>query len=140
VQGVIFVDLPSLYSCSAGRTLSETLVSFPLLAGVSVALPVTVVSFPLFAGVLGGVRVCMTVLVRYAASLHGMAKLELRPLLVLYVLPSCSCVLLHLDLSWRSCLQVSFRSEEAQPMFHTVVGKRGTIFVHCKIKPAGQES
>ena len=102
-----------MHSCSAGRTLPETLVSSPFLAGVTVALPVIVVSFPLFAGVLGGVRVCMTVLVRYAASLHGMAKLELWPLLVLNVLPSCICALFHLDLAWRSCLQVLIRSEQA---------------------------
>ena len=69
----------------------------------------TVVSFPPFADVSGGVRACMTVLVRYAASLHGMAKLELWPLLVLNVLPSCSCALLHFDLSWRSFLQALFR-------------------------------
>ena len=87
-----------------------TLVSFPLLAGASGALPVTVVSFPLFAGMSGGVKACMTVLVRYATSLHGMAKLELWHLLVvLNVLLSCSCVLLHFDLSWSSCLQALFR-------------------------------
>ena len=100
-------------------TLPATVVSFPLLAGASGALLVTVVSFPLFAGVSEGVRACMPVMVRYAASLHGMAKLELWPLLVLNILPSCSCVLLHLDLSWRSCLQALFR----RSLLSIVVGR-----------------
>jgi hypothetical protein len=34
-------------------------------------------------------------------------------MLVLNVLPSCSCALLHLDFAWRSCLQVLIRSEQA---------------------------
>ena len=73
-----FCECPQRRSCRARRTL-----------------PVTVVSSPPFAGVPGGVEACMTVLVRYASSLHGMAKLDFSPLLFLNVLPSCSRVPLH---------------------------------------------
>jgi hypothetical protein len=40
-------------------------------------------SFPLLAGVSGGVKACIAVLVRYASSVHGMAKFELSHLLLL---------------------------------------------------------
>jgi len=65
-------DLPSLCpkgcSCRAERTL-----------------PGNVVSFPLFAGMSGVAKACIAVLVRYASSLHGIAKLELLPPLFLKV-------------------------------------------------------
>ena len=50
---------------------------------------------PLFAGVSVGVKACVTVLIGYASTLHGMAKLELLSLLFLKVVPSCSGVPLH---------------------------------------------
>ena len=54
-------------SCLAGRSLIANVADSPLfLAGVS-----------------GGVKACIAVLVRYASSGHGMAKLELLHLLLL---------------------------------------------------------
>ena len=57
--------------------------------------PVAVVSFPPFAGVSVGVMACVTVLIGYASTLHGMAKLELLSMLFLKVVPSCSGMPLH---------------------------------------------
>ena len=51
--------------------------------------------FPLFAGMSVGLKACVTVLIRYSSSLHGMAKLELLSLLFLKVVPSCRGVPLH---------------------------------------------
>jgi hypothetical protein len=75
-------ELPSLCpercSCWAGGTLPATVAT----------------SFPLFAGVSGGVKACI---VRYASSVHGMAKLELSPPLFLYVFSALGlCLLLSI--------------------------------------------
>ena len=51
--------------------------------------------FPLFAGVSVGVKACVTVLIGYASTLQGVAKLESLCLLFLKVAPSCSVVPLY---------------------------------------------
>ena len=58
---------PECCSCWAGRSLPATVAN----------------SFPLLAGVSGGVKACIVVMVRYASSMHGMAKFKLLNSLVL---------------------------------------------------------
>ena len=65
--------------------------------------------FPLFSGVPVGVKVCVTVLIGYASTLHGTTKLELLFLLFLKVVSFRSGVPLHCAWVWRSCLQELFR-------------------------------
>ena len=58
---------PKCCTCWAGRSLPATVAN----------------SFPLLAGVSGVVKACIAVLVRYASSMHGMAKFDLSRLLLL---------------------------------------------------------
>ena len=67
----------------------------PSLSLLPLSILLLLLVFPFFAGVSVGVKACVTVLIGYASTLHGMAKLEWLSLLFLKVVPSCSGVPLH---------------------------------------------